>query len=153
TDKGMKDVVVVAGASDDIYAVDADSGKLIWKKKFQVTLKRPERAHWLCPASLNATPLISKQGLKVAVFAISSDGKLHSLNIQNGEDLMPPTQFVKPFAKVWSLNLFRGAIYTATSQGCGGEKSGVWSMDITNPEHKVSFVNATGGVWGRAGLP
>src|SRR5882724_7577257 len=34
TSKGVKDVVVVAGSSDNLFAIDADSGTLLWKKTF-----------------------------------------------------------------------------------------------------------------------
>ena len=49
-----------------------------------------------------------------------------SLNIVNGEDRMPPTQFVPPFSKSWSLNLVKDVLYTAISQGCNGSKSAVY---------------------------
>jgi hypothetical protein len=35
TDKGMAEIVIVGGASDNLFALDADSGKLIWKKSFE----------------------------------------------------------------------------------------------------------------------
>jgi glucose dehydrogenase len=34
TPKGMKEIVIVGGASDNLYALDAETGKLIWKKTF-----------------------------------------------------------------------------------------------------------------------
>ncbi len=39
TSKGVKDIVVVAGSSDNLYTIDADSGKLLWKKAFTVEAK------------------------------------------------------------------------------------------------------------------
>src|ERR1700704_6186146 len=33
TAKGVKDVMVVAGSSDNLYAIDADLGRLLWSKK------------------------------------------------------------------------------------------------------------------------
>src|SRR2546425_11163993 len=35
TPRGFKDLVIVAGSSDNLYAVDADTGKLFWKKRFE----------------------------------------------------------------------------------------------------------------------
>jgi len=152
TDQGMKEVVVVGGASDSLYAMEAATGKLMWKKTFTNEDKPKQEPFWLCPNALNATPLIRKEGLKASVMAIATDGKLHVLNIIDGEDRMPPIPFVPPYAKAWSLNLLGGTVYTATSQGCGGAKSGVWSLGLADPEHKVTFTLSSGGVWGRAGV-
>src|ERR1700691_3290372 len=66
TDKGMKEIAVVAGAADNLFALEASSGKLLWKKTFTVEVKAKEKPHWLCPNSLNATPLIRKDDLGVS---------------------------------------------------------------------------------------
>ena len=155
TDKGMAEIVIVGGASDNLFALDADSGKLMWKKKFEVEGKSRQEPFWLCPNALNATPLIRKDGLSATVFAIASDGKLHVLNAINGEDRMPPQKFVPPFSKNWSLNLVQNVLYTSTSQGCNGAKSGVYAMDLGTPDHKTNFfasANGGAGIWGRAGV-
>src|ERR1700722_18795647 len=39
TDKGMAEIVVVGGASDNLFAMDADTGKLLWKKTFVIEAK------------------------------------------------------------------------------------------------------------------
>ena len=155
TDKGMAEIVIVGGASDNLFALDADSGKLLWKKTFEAEGKPHGEPFWLCPNALNDTPLIRKEGLAATVMVISSDGKLHTLNAINGEDKTPPAQFVPAFSKNWSLNLVDGVIYTNLSQGCNGARSGVYSMDLTTPEHPISFfksANGGAGVWGRAGV-
>ncbi len=88
------------------------------------------------------------------VYSISSDGKLHVLDIHNGEDKMAPVQFVPPFSKNWSLNFANGILYTTVSQGCNGAKSGVYAMDLTGQDHKISFFQSSSsgaGIWGRAG--
>src|SRR5207302_826916 len=82
------------------------------------------------------------------------DGKLHALNLVNGEDRMAPAQFFPPFAKAWSMNLVDDVIYTTISQGCNGVKSGVYAMDLTDPRHQVSYFQSStagAGIWGRAG--
>ncbi|MBI3667195.1 MAG: PQQ-binding-like beta-propeller repeat protein [Acidobacteria bacterium] len=154
TTRGFKDLIFIAGSSDNIYAIDTDTGKVLWQKSFPSELKPKSAGHWLCPNALNATPVIDKKSR--TVYLITSDGKLRGLNIVNGEDRMPPTQFVPPFSKNWSLNLVDGVIYTATSQGCAGAKSGVWAMDLGDPAHPVahfsSSVTGGGGIWGRAGV-
>ncbi len=161
TPHGFKEYVIAGGASDTIFAVDADSGKLVWSKQFQVDkAAMPKDPFWLCPNALNATPVTNHWGDHYfpnnTVFALASDGKLHSLNVNDGEDNIPPTQFTPPFSKNWSLNARDGVIYTTTSQGCAGAKSGVYSMSFKTPEHKVTFTAATraggAGVWGRGGV-
>jgi outer membrane protein assembly factor BamB len=162
TPHGFKEYVLVAGASNTLAAIDADNGKVVWQKKFEEdTTARPKgEGHWLCPNALNATPLVNRGSDRTiprnTVFALASDGKLHALNINNGEDRFPPTQFTPPFSKNWSLNMANGVIYTTTSQGCGQAKSGVYAMDFHTDERKVTFIPATtaggAGVWGRAGV-
>jgi outer membrane protein assembly factor BamB len=154
TTTGMKEIVIVGGASDNLFAIDAETGKILWKKTFSAEGKPKQTPSWLCPSALNATPLIDKRGLNYRVYTISSDGKLHVLDISNGEDKIPPTQFVPPFSKNWSLGLYQNVVYTTTSQGCNGAKSGVYAMDLANPERKVEFFQASSGgagIWGRAG--
>lgn len=156
TSKGVKDIVVVAGSSDNLYTIDADTGKQFWKKTFSVDAKPKQQPHWLCPNGLNDTPLLQKEhgGLgTMNVYVIASDGKLHAMNVIDGEDRFRPTQFVPPFSKNWSLNYHDGVLYTATSQGCGGAKSGIWAMDLKDPKHPVTmFPSKNGGLWGRAGV-
>ncbi len=110
TDQGMKEIVVVGGASDNLFAL-------------------------------------------ATVYAIASDGKLHVLNITDGEERIVPIQFVPPFSKNWSLNLAGNVLYTSTSQDCNGARSGVYAMDLNT--HKISFFQASkggAGIWGRAGV-
>jgi outer membrane protein assembly factor BamB len=165
TNKGMAEIVIVGGASDDIFAMDADTGKLLWKKTFVIEGKPRQQLFWLCPNALNATPLIRRDGLSASVLAIASDGKLHVLNVIDGEDRVPPRQFVPPFSKNWSLNLISegenyehpdpGVVYTSTSQDCNGAKSGVYAMDLRTPDHTINFfqaANGGAGIWGRAGV-
>ena len=155
TDKGMKELVIVGGASDNLFALDAATGKLVWHKSFEAEGKPRQPPFWLCPNALNDTPLVSKEGLKSTVWVIASDGKLHSLNASNGEDRTPPQKFVPPFSKNWSLNLVGNVLYTNTSQGCNGARSGVYAMDLGAPDRPVQFfqsASGAAGIWGRAGV-
>lgn len=154
TGKGVKDVLVVAGASDKLFAIDAENGRVLWQKSFQVEGASKQESHWLCPNALNATPVIEKRetGLgEMTVYSIASDGKLHALNVIDGEDRIPPLKFVPPFSKNWSLNVVNEVLYTSTSQNCNGGKSGVHSMQLSKPDHPTTFFPTMGGVWGRGG--
>lgn len=158
TAQGHRDIVVVAGGADTVDAVDIDSGKLLWHKQFTQAGQPARASRWLCPNALNATPVIQSGGVSPrdrTVLAISADGRLHALNIVNGEDRMPPVDFVPPFSKSWSLNLVDNVVYTTTSQGCNGAKSGVWAMDLKDPKKPVSFFQSDSigaGIWGRGGV-
>ena len=156
TPRGFKEFAFVAGSSDTLYAVDADLGKIVWQKHFTSEATAPPRdPFWLCPNALNATPVVQTGGgFARTVYVISTDGKVHALNVNNGEDRFPPKQFVPPYSKNWSLNVVSNVLYTATSQGCGGAKSGVWAMDLSSPDRPVNFFqdNTSGaGIWGRGG--
>ena len=160
TAKGVRDLAIVAGSSDRLFVIDADTGKIYWQKSFEKE-GNPQRAStWLCPNGLTATPVIAPAptgsgSSGQALYALASDGKLHAFNLVSGEDLMPPTQFLPPFAKMWSLNAANGMIYSTTSQGCNGAASGAHAMDLSSAERKISTfqTGAPGaGVWGRAGV-
>src|SRR5579859_2138445 len=67
TPHGFKEVLLVAGASDKVFAIDADSGKLMWEKSMTVEGTPKQKAHWLCPNALNATPVIDRRASTVYV--------------------------------------------------------------------------------------
>ena len=151
---GPKSLVIVAGTSDHIFALDADNGDLAWKADFQNNQARPSDGGWLCPTGLNATPVIDEPHGRV--FVLSSDGKLHTLSLDDGREAMPAAQFVAPYAKVWSLNYVGGVIYVSLSQDCNHVKSGVAAIDPDQPGRPVvqfySAIYGGAGVWGRGGV-
>jgi outer membrane protein assembly factor BamB len=151
--QGIKEYVVVAGSSDKIFAIDADTGKLAWQKTFTVVGEPVRKPNGLCPFALNATPAVSPTGRPKTVYAISSDGRLHALSMVDGEDRFPPLPFVPGFSKNWSLNISGTELYTAIGQRCNGVPSAVYSIDLAAPEHPIrSFQCGPAGIWGRAGV-
>ena len=56
TAQGRKTLVFVVGSDDTVFAMDADSGKVVWQKAFPNTLTPPQAASWLCSNTQNATP-------------------------------------------------------------------------------------------------
>ena len=158
TNKGAETYVVVGGSSDNLYVIDADTGKIAWQKHFTNETVASKgnlgTGSYFCPDALNASPLIMQGQAGPTVYAISIDGKIHALNLVNGEDRFPPKQFVPAYSKNWSLNSFGSLIYTTTSQGCAQAKSGVWGMDINSPDKPVISFQASpagAGIWGRGG--
>lgn len=159
TNHGAEEYVIVGGSSDNLYAVNADSGKMVWQKHFATEappVGLTAEGYYFCPNAVNDTPVIGTAPFPMSptVYVISIDGKLHGLNVVNGEDRFPPKQFVPAYSKNWSLNLVDNVIYTSTSQGCNNSKSGIWAMELSSPDKTVSFFQTDpfgGGVWGRGG--
>jgi glucose dehydrogenase len=123
TPSGVKHVGFVSGISDNLYAFDADTGKIIWQKHWDYEPPgRPRRrgggggggqqqptdpAHlgFLRPGGSSDTPVIGPpdaQGRR-PIYFITGDGMLHILNAATGEDLQPSYMF--HLGKGWSLNL------------------------------------------------
>src|SRR4030095_14615745 len=61
TASGPKQIVIVTGVSDNIYAIDADKGELLWKHHFETSWTPPpggRGVYVLCPGGITATPTI-----------------------------------------------------------------------------------------------
>ncbi len=156
TSTGVKQIGIVAGISDNVYAIDVEAGQIIWKKHFDypTPARRGRVGDPLCPPGQTATPVIgpaNASGTRT-IYALAGDGKIHSLNVSDGEDVAPPFQFGYPNGKSYALNLWNNVLYTTTSQGCAGNPNQIWAVDVTDPEHKVMTANPkSGGLWGRTG--
>lgn len=154
TSTGIRSVVYVAGSSDNLNALDARTGELIWNRTFESHVLPKDAGMWLCPNNLNATPTIDKaRGL---IYAIAAEGKFYGLDLGTGETRFGPVQFVPAYSKDWSLNLVNDIVYTSTSQGCGGARSGIYSLDIRYPNRPVIrdllVAKRGAGIWGRGGV-
>jgi outer membrane protein assembly factor BamB len=154
TNSGPKQILIETGVSDNIYAIEAETGNVIWKKHFTSSYTPPPnpRHDILCPGGITATPVISPTGMpgKYTLYVASWDGSLHRLNVADGEDVAPPVKFMPPNGKPYGLNLFNGVLYTHTSQGCGGNPNTVYTFDLASG--KVgSWGPSGGGMWGRQG--
>lgn len=145
THRGMKELVFVAGASDNVYALDADLGRIFWKRHLQTV---PDAASkWPCGAGLTAAPVLAPQ---VApndasedptpprpLYVLASDGTLHTIRTTNGQDIGNPVKFIPANARAANLNFAGQSAYTMTSGNCGGAPDGVWAMHATEPGLKA----------------
>ena len=155
TPQGRKTLVFIVGSDDTVFAIDADTGKIFWQKSFPNKLAPRQTATWLCSNSQNATPVIDKQ--KAIIYLNTSDGKLRGLGLSDGEDRIPPTDFVTPYARNWSLNLIDDVVYSPSSRGCGGAMASIAAMDVSDSTHpQLSRFYTSGGrpsgAWGRGGV-
>src|SRR5215831_15804762 len=160
-----RDLAVVAGTGDTIYVLDADLGRLLWKKHFDYQSATPQDQNptWLCPGGLVAKPVVTPVAAFVrggrggtvrtprSIYAVSSDGNLHQLSVTDGEDLGPPVRFMPPNGKPYSLNLVDNTIYAITGQRCGGNPNAAYAIDLSSTDKKVSSFPSGGGLWGIAG--
>lgn len=155
TPAGIKTLVYVAGSSNTLFAVDASNGTVVWQRAFQSFASAKAAPFYLCPNAVNATPVIDRR--QNMIFAIGYDGRLFGLDLGTGSIKFGPFAFVPPFAKPWSLNLSDGFLYTTTSQGCGGDRSGIYAMEVDNPAHHATYETVvrrngySAGMWARGG--
>lgn len=155
TATGLKEIALVAGVSDNLYAIDVKTGSLLWKRNLQGDWRPPDNYQgWevLCPGGLTATPVISPSDVpgEYIVYAASWDGRLHRINLADGKNVVPPAKFMPPNGKPYALNLFKNVIYTHTAQNCGGNPNMVYSYDLAT-DKVGSWGPAGGGMWGRTG--
>ncbi len=154
TEAGTRSVVYVAGSSNHLFAMDATTGTVVWQRTFPSYVKAKDDSFFLCPNSVNATPVIDrKQNL---IFALALDGRLYGLDLGTGAIRFGPAQFVPPLAKAWSLNLQNGFVFTTTSQFCGGDPSGIYSMQVDGGRQHTSYETVVrggsgAGLWNRGG--
>jgi outer membrane protein assembly factor BamB len=91
-------------------------------------------------------------GAVSAIYSISADGVLHSLNVQNAADFDPPAPFLPAGARVSGFTVINLIAYAATSHGCGGAPDAVWSIDLGSPEKTIEQWKPDGGAWGDPAL-
>jgi outer membrane protein assembly factor BamB len=154
TVRGPKELVVQAGVSDNVYALDAKTGELVWHRHFESTFTPPPGSRYsvLCPGGMTANITIGPGDApgKYTIYAAAWDGRLHTLNAADGEELVPARKFMPPNGKPYALNLVNNVIYTHSGQGCGGNPNTAYAYDLAT--NKVgSWGPAGGGMWGRSG--
>ncbi len=156
TASGPKQIVLATGVTDNLYALDAETGAQIWKLRFESNWAPPATggrgAGILCPGGVTATPVIGpgKAEGEYIVYAASWDGRLRRVDLATGKEIVPPAKFMPPNGKPYALSLRNNVIYTHTAQGCGGNPNMVYIYDLAT-ERVGAWGPAGGGMWGRTG--
>ncbi len=153
---GAKTLAILAGSSDDVYAVDAASGSLVWQKHLKWSSDKPEEpgqgAGFICNNALTATPVVTPAGAAQRfVYVLGNDGYLHTLDLATGDEKDAPIQMLPaPYGKAYGLNLVNNVVYTVSGQGCHGVPNELYAVDLAT---KKAFTSTPpqGGIFGTAG--
>ncbi len=155
TAAGAKEIAIVAGSSDNIYAIDVKAGQILWKRHFDYPPAKTSRrvGDTLCPGGQTATPVIGPADAsgRRTIYALDGSGALRQLNVADGREIAPPVHFTWRDGKAYALNLVNNVLYTTTAQGCAGNPNQVWALDLNNVEQVKTFNPGSGGLWGRTG--
>jgi hypothetical protein len=163
TASGSKEIVLVSGISDNLYAMDAADGTLLWKKHYEHSAdkpgfeppagmppimggKTPATLNFLEPGGSSDTPVIGEatQDGKRPVYFVDGGGMLHILNLADGSDLKPPVFFVK--GKAWAMTLDGNVLWMPTINA-------VNALRLDDLDHPIQpWESKSGGVWGRRGF-
>ncbi len=156
TARGVKTIAILAGSSNDVYAIDADSGAMLWQKHLQWSSDKPQSPEigdgFICTKALTATPVVTPAGAAERfAHVLSTDGYLHTLDLSTGGEKKPPIQMLPNiYGKAYGLNLRDNVVYTVTGQGCSGVPNKLYAVDLTNGRAFSSAVRQ-GGIFGTAG--
>jgi competence ComEA-like helix-hairpin-helix protein len=160
--QGIKQMLIVGGSSDSVYSIDADLDRVIWSIHLERQGEKPRVTPGLpCPVALTAVVVPgttmfggSSYGnfLRTGpVFAVSSDGYLHTMYQSDGTEENAPIRIVPANSVVSSLNMSKATIYATTIGSCGAP-NGIYTLDSSTVDRKVvSFVTNGSGPSGAAG--
>jgi len=83
------------------------------------------------------------------VLSLTSDGKLHSHYVSNGDEPSPAIAFLPPNAHAVGLTVVNDVAYAATTNKCGAVENGIWAVDLKTG--KISTWKTTNNIAGTAG--
>lgn len=83
------------------------------------------------------------------IYALASDGMLHSMHLSGGQEYQPPVKFLPPGANASGLIIVNGKAYAVTSQSCNGVANGLWAYDF-EAQKALTWNGNIGGAVGAA---
>ena len=158
------DVIVAATNQNTLYALDANSGAVLWSDHI---VAAPASCGIPGGFGISSTPVVNRtSGL---IYAVTDDGDLRTVLLSNGTQAAPALPLITNPATnyVWGgLNLVNGNLYIPTaSNGCDQApwQSGIYQVNVsapTNPQlvdHWITVPSlpaseAGGGIWGWGGV-
>jgi outer membrane protein assembly factor BamB len=156
TADGVHTLAIFAGAANQVFAVDAETGKVVWQSNLKWESDKPqeegEGRGFICTNALSATPVVSPIDAPVRrLYVLASDGYLHTMDLGTGEDTDAAIEVLSmPYGKPYGLNLVNNVIYTVSGQGCGGVPNALYAVNLANKKLTVSSPPQAG-LWGTAG--
>jgi outer membrane protein assembly factor BamB len=171
TANGPRQIGIVNGISDNLYAFDVEGGTIIWKRHWDYEVaaptgrggggggggggrgapaepQDPARLGFLRPGGSSDTPVVGPPDAegRRPVYFVTGDGMLHTVDAATGEDLQPAFMF--HVGKGWALNLVGNVIWMANTYA----GISIAAVRLDDPRHKVMTYDAgSGGAWGRRG--
>ena len=139
TAHGVKTLAFTISSNNILFAIDADTGKIVWQRSFSNPLTPARPSNWLCTNAEQATPVIDKK--KGVLYFTTSDGDLRAASLADGRPMLTPTRIDPPFSRNWSLDLVGNWVYTSGGRGCGGEpgdptvSGNVDAANVSDPAH------------------
>jgi outer membrane protein assembly factor BamB len=124
------------------YPVVGNVGRVAWAHsdvgpagEGAVTLPTALRAAAaaLVPAPTPVNPAPPRPGPRPSVIYVLSDGMLHTLNVSNGDSVVPPMQFVPRQSIARGLTVVDNFAYAVTHE-CDGSRGAVWAVDLASKE-------------------
>jgi outer membrane protein assembly factor BamB len=156
TVSGVKTLAILAGSSDDVYAVDAERGSLLWKQHLKWSSDKPQEpgqgAGFICNNALTATPVVTPATAPQRfLYVLANDGYLHTLDPATGDEKDAPTEMIPAvYGKAYGLNLVNNVLYTVTGQACHGVPNELYAVDLATKK-AFSSTPGQGGIFGTAG--
>lgn len=156
TKGGTKTLALIAGSRDQVFAIDADSGELVWESKLKWASNQAqedgEGRGFICTNALAANPVITPAGQgERTLYVMTPDGYLRFLDPGTGDEKQAPVQILAGvYGKPYGLNLVNGVVYTITGQGCGGVANALYAYNTVTKKVTQSQP-PQGGLWGTAG--
>ncbi len=156
TAAGVKTLAIFGGSSNAVFAIDVDSGTLVWQKDLKWSSDKPlepgQGAGFICNNALTATPVVTPAGAAQRfVYVLTSDGYLHTMDPATGEEKELAIQMIPAiYGKAYGLNLVNNVVYTVTGQRCHGVLNELYAVDLTTKK-AFSSTPGQGGIFGTAG--
>jgi hypothetical protein len=160
---GTHNVAIAATNQNTVYAIDADSGTILWSD--HIVAASPNCS---IPGGLgiSSTPVVDRASGRI--FAVTDDGDLRTLSLANGTQLTAGLPLVSNPAtnNVWGgLTFVNGTVYFPTgSNGCDQApwQGGIFEVGVSGATPQLlkhwitvpslSASTAGGGIWGYGGV-